>query len=170
MSRTSARSATWSVLPAALVLSALLAGCGGGTSSASGGGSSSWKDCKLAPASVVNAKLGTSFGDPSVNGQGDVLVCNYTDAAKGSTAIVRFESGVSSLKTSRDGFTSTNQTTSDLAGLGDEAFTSVLAVSNGLVPPTNTVVTRRGGVSLLITSQASLDAEQALARELLPKL
>jgi hypothetical protein len=151
------------VVSAAAVL--LLVGCGASSDSASGGGK---KDCSLVTASHVNGILGTSYAEPDATTNGSVTVCTFASADKLQNGIVRFEEATASLKAERDSFGASGQSTNDLAGVGDEAFSSTTGGS-GLIPATNTVVARKGTKNVQVVSQASIELEAKLANDLLSK-
>jgi ABC-type Fe3+-hydroxamate transport system substrate-binding protein len=151
-----------------------LAACGSSksssSSSASGntsGGSSKAKDCSSVPAATVNQYLGTNYGEPDANKNGSIVVCQYS-AEAGTTAIIRFvsDSNADDFSTGKQGFSSAGQSTTDVSGLGDEAYSSAMG-GTGLVPATNTLVARKGSTEILITSQAAADKERSLMTHLL---
>ena len=159
---------------AVIATSLLIAACGSKTTSTSVGavGSTSGGSqpkCSLAPESLVNSVLATSFGAPEENDVDNVTVCSYSANGGTSNGIIRFETKSTSLDTAKTGFTSTNQSTVDYPGLGDEAFTSTMG-GTGIVPVQNTVVARKGSTAVLITSPATIDAEVNLMRQLFTKL
>ncbi len=155
----------------ALLATFLIAGCGSsstagsGTVSPSPGGAHAKPGCDLAPASTVNAHLGVNAANPVATVNGPVTVCMYAVGSNDSGVIVRFQSGMdhAGFIAARAGFTSSGQTTSDVGGVGDEAYSSILA-------DFTTLVARKGTVEILITAKASLDAERGLMLELLGKV
>ena len=80
--------------------------------------------------------------------------------------IVRFETGMtaSSFAAARAQFASHGESTSDLRGLGNEAYSS--SFGSGQYQ-TNTVVVRKGGTELLVTGPATPAQIQTLAGEIL---
>jgi hypothetical protein len=147
----------------------LLAACGSDKdSSSSSSSNSSSKGCDSASASTVNSALGTNYGDPQVTSQDDVDVCTYTDSTTQLTGIIRFQKSTTHelFDVARQGMDSSGQKTTDLDGVGDEAYSSTFKASS-LVPELNTVVARKGSKEVLITASASIDKEKDLANKLL---
>lgn len=167
--------------PFAILLALSVAACGGSddsstddaspitTSTTLGGdvtdGSSA--GCDKAPASLVSEKLGFKVSEPRATDNDTVIVCTYSPEGGTSTVTVRFETGATSLDAAKSGFSSSGQPVTAYSGLGDESFTSSLGADAYRV---NTMVARKGNVSVLITSSASLDAEASLMKELLDKV
>lgn len=163
-----------------LAVGIVLTGCGGsgggaaghtspGASQASGGGQASGQPtCALAPATLVNAALGSDLGDPQQTLNGPVTVCTY-QGPKAGQVIIRFETGVSAatFDAARKAFDASNEPTKDYPGFADEAFSNTLG-SAGFV--LNTLVARQGSTEILVTSKSSLAAEQKLEQELFGKL
>jgi hypothetical protein len=116
--------------------------------------------CATAPQSLVGETLGVSVTAPKESTAEFVVVCEY-----GSGTKVRFQSSVDSdrFAQGKSRLAENGQTASDLAGLGDEAYTSSLRTAN-------TVVARKGTVEILVTSTASHDAAKKLITSLFAKL
>ncbi len=160
----------------------LLAGCGSGGSvgqpgsrspSASatttgGGRAAAQPTCALVPASLVNSALGTDVGDPAQTINGIVTVCEFKGAKAGHVT-VRFQTGddSASFAAGRAGFDSNGEPTKDVAGFADEAYSSTLGSGDLAI---NTLVARQGSVEILVSSEADLDAEKTLERQLFAKL
>lgn len=167
-----------------LTVTVVLTGCGGssggsgsgsGTHSSpaaspgSGGGQASGQPtCALAPATVVNAALGTDLGDPQQTLNGSVTVCSY-QGPKAGQVIVRFQTGdnTATFDAGRKAFDANHEPTKDYPGFADEAYTNTLG-SGGFV--LNTLVARQGSTEILVTSKASFAAEQELEQQLFGKL
>jgi len=140
-----------------------VAGGGGG-----GGGGSSQPSCRLAPASLVNTALGTDLADPSEEINGPVTVCQYVGKAAGHVT-VRFETGQSAsiFQQVRKAFDNNGQPTKDVQGFADEAFSSTISAASFTL---NTLVARQGPIEILVTSKASIGAEQTLEMQLFAKV
>jgi hypothetical protein len=155
----------------ALLVALVLAACGSSSVAAPGAASPTPSrapakpGCDLAPASTVKAHLGVQAAEPRATTNGPVTVCAYAVGGNENGVIVRFQTGFShsAFLTGRDGFTQSGQPTADVAGVGDEAYSSALA-------DFNTLVARKGTVEILITAEASVDAERGLMLELLAKV
>jgi len=132
----------------------------------SGGPSATQPTCAIAPASLVNAVLGTDVGDPEENDGALATVCDYIGASAGHIS-VRFltHEDVDAFAKVRAGFESSVQPTKDVPGLGDQAFS--ISTAGQL---TNALAVRKGTVAVIVYSGASLDAERSLIQQLLAKL
>lgn len=164
-------------------MAALLAGCGpgGGTPSGtntpgSGGGTNTGgkpaavkASCDLAPASMVNAALGTHVVDPQVQDLNTVVVCRYSPSSGTGSVVLRMQTDMSptAFKQARGVSDANGIATSDLPGFADDAYTSVLKAGSIV---TNTVVALKGTVEILVSSPASFEAEKALESQLFAKL
>jgi hypothetical protein len=158
-----------------------VAGCGPDSSNSAssgpggggGGGGGKSASCDLAPSSLIKSQLGLDVGKPSATDDGgSVLVCTYPPPPGASkTVIVRFDtdSTAAQFKTTRDGYAPQNMQTTDFPGFGDEAYTNTISVSN-LGITTNTLVTRKGKVELLVSSSASFEQEKSLEQKLFDAL
>lgn len=167
-----------------LTVTVVLAGCGGSSgnsgsgtggqpsaaaSPGSGGGrASSQPTCALAPASVVNAALGSDLGAPQQTLNGTVTVCTY-QGPKAGQVIVRFQTGdnATTFAAGRKAFDANHEPTKDYPGFADEAYTNTLG-SGGLT--LNTLVARQGSTEILVTSKASFASEQKLEQQLFSRL
>jgi hypothetical protein len=158
-----------SLLLAATAASAcLLAGCG---SSGSSGAPAAKASCGVIPAVLVNAALGTDYGDPTqVSADSGSAACMYI-GTKAGTAVIRLQTDdtAAAFTAARRAFDTSGQTTTDRPGLGDEAYSVVKQMPAG-VPAMNTLVTRKGSVEVQVTSTASIVAEQSLTRQVLTTL
>jgi hypothetical protein len=167
----------------ALTIPVFVAGCGSSgsskssddtssttsTTAGSGGGSGSSPSCKLAPASEVSAALGLQATGPQSTVVEPATTCRYAVGGNESGVIVRFQTGetAGTFEAEKSNFHTSGQQTTDLAGVGDEAFTSTLGAGSIV---TNTVMTRQGDTTLLVTAGAPLDKIEAYVRDLLKKL
>ncbi len=125
--------------------------------------------CALAPASTVNAALGTAVGAPQSDVNGSVTVCTYKSINPPQSVIVRIDTSTnaSAFVASKSQFVTQGETTTPVSGLGDQAFSSTLSAGS---ITNSTIVVLKGSASLLITGSASLAQVEALATQLLPHL
>jgi hypothetical protein len=165
---------------AAVAAAFLLMACGPSKSSSTDGASPSGSQtgnsagkkasCSLAPASLVNASLGTHVGEAKAQELGIVVVCRY-EPTPGNTGnvIVRFQSKTTSalFTESRAVSDRSGLTTSDFPGFVDDAYTNVIAIGSHV---TNTLVARKGDMQILVSSPASFDAERSLEQKLFDAL
>jgi hypothetical protein len=169
------------MIPAALA-AVLLTGCGpdsaspNGPASGAGGGTPTGPNqpaarptCDLAPASLVNATLGTHVSDPEAQNLNKVVVCRYKPTSGTGSVVVRIQTDMSpqTFATSRSLSDTNGIPTSDLPGFQDNAYTSVLKAGSIV---TNTLVALKGTVEILVSSPASFDAEKNLETQLFAKL
>jgi ABC-type glycerol-3-phosphate transport system substrate-binding protein len=157
------------LLAAAALAALVLAGCSDPSSTSSNGGGAApgpaqakQPTCASAPASLVNSVLGTHFTDPEEQTIEAVVVCTY----KGDhTMIVRVQTDTTadSFATEKQTFTASGQPTTDVAGFGDEAYSSSLSAA-GIT--TNTLVTRKGSTEILVSSMLDLDQMKKLEEKL----
>ena len=117
--------------------------------------------CDLVPGSLVTAQLGLAVGDPKVTTTPLVTTCMYTVGSNPSGVIIRFQT-----HEDHAGFLTGKQrfnATSDVSGVGDEAYSSKLATYTALVA-------RKGTVEIEIVSKAGLAAERGLILTLFGEL
>ena len=171
---------TW---PAALLALALLAGCGSNsdgsqqagppapgpaTTSSSGGKTSDTVQC---PAnSVVGDALGiTVTGTDAPSRFGDKsIACGYNGTKAGgdrTTVTLRLQTDAShsDYATFKDQTAAQHYTTTDRAGVGDEAFTYPVTNTSD---PLNALVARKGRVFVYVAAQVSFDQMVALFNKL----
>jgi hypothetical protein len=125
--------------------------------------------CDIAPASMVNAALGTHVGDPSSQSlDTTIVVCTYSPTSGVGTVIIRIQTDRANadFDTARAQSDSQGIKTSDLQGFEDKAYTSVISAAS---ITTNTVVALKGTVEILVSSPASFDQEKALEQQLFSK-
>jgi hypothetical protein len=124
--------------------------------------------CALAPASTVNAALGTAMGAPQSDVNGSVTVCTYKSINPPQSVIVRIDTSTdaSAFVAPKSQFVTQGETTA-VSGLGDQAFSS--ALSAGSIT-SGTIVVLKGSATLLVTGSASLAQVEALATRLLPHI
>jgi hypothetical protein len=126
--------------------------------------------CGLVPAALVNAALGTDLGAPSQSTAPSAVACQFK-GAKAGTVEIRIATGETSaaFAAERQTFDSSGQPTKAYAGFGDQAYTSTQKMPLGM-PDVNTLVALQGSVELLVSSNASITAEQALEQQLFAKV
>jgi len=175
--------------PLALTLASafLLAGCGSAASSSSSQTAASAAasapaassaapaaaapvSCDLVPAALVNGALGTDLGAPSQSDGANAVACQFKGAKAGAVEI-RIATGetAAAFATERTTFDSSGQATKAYAGFGDQAYTSTQKMPLGL-PDVNTLVALKGSVEILVSSSASISAEQALEEQVFAKV
>jgi len=126
--------------------------------------------CRSVLPAEVQDSLGLSVGAPSTQVNGTVNVCTYTGTGTTpSTVIVRFESAMTpaSFAAAKAGFAQHQEPTTDVAGLGDAAYSSTIGSAQ---VQQNTVVVLKGSSELLVTAPAPVDRIELLARRLLPSI
>lgn len=122
------------------------------------------------PASLVNSALGTDLAAPTQNAAGGATVCQYQGTKAGAVIIrVQTDDTAAGFAVERATFEKSGQPTKDLAGFGDEAYTNVKHMPLNM-PDVNTLVARKGQVEILVTSTASITAEQGLEQQLFAKI
>ena len=127
-------------------------------------------DCGSVTAAQVNAALGTLVGAPNINRSNPpVSVCTYSGGTPFRTVIVRAQGGqdAAGFALEKEAFNRNGQTTTDVPGYGDEAYSSVLTAGSISV---STLVARKGDVEILITSRSTLDQIGLLMGQVLVKV
>jgi len=117
--------------------------------------------CDLAPGSLVTAQLGVAVGDPRATTTSLVTTCMYTVGSNPSGVIIRFQ-----INEDHAGYSlgmAAFSSTSDVSGVGAEAYSAVIASYT-------TLVARKGTVEILLTAKAVLGAEKGLMLILLSKV
>lgn len=117
--------------------------------------------CDLAPASLITEHLGVAVGDPKVTTTTLVTVCMYAVGSNQSGVLIRFQIHEDHAAYMQGRVAMSG--TSDVSGVGDEAYSVVIA-SYG------TLVARKGTVEILLTAKAGLAAEKDLMLILLSKV
>lgn len=114
----------------------------------------------------MKAELGFDYGNLISNGQTKEHNCNYVAPGVG-IASIHFEkmAAVEEFNAVKIGLSAGGRRVTDIRGLGDQAFSSVLTSAAG--NDTNTIGARKGTFLILMTSRASLDKEQAFIAKLL---
>jgi len=118
---------------------------------------------------MVNAALGTDLGSPQQTLNNDQTVCRFQGPQAGEV-IVQFQIGedTNTFAAGRMQFDNNNlgDPTSNYPHFADEAYYETLGIG---ALATNTLVARRGSIEILVSSQASLRAEQKLEQQLFTK-
>ncbi len=155
--------------PSSKASTATTANSGSTSSVGVGGGSSTTAakaapSCGLVPASQVNSALGVNVGSPASTVNGSVTVCTYSGTP--GQVIIRFQTGedAATFAAGKAGFTTNGETTTDVSGLGQAAYSST--VGSGQFQ-TNTIVVLDGNLELLVTAPVSQEDVNALARQIL---
>ncbi len=114
---------------------------------------------------MVGSALGKTVGEPTMQDNPPVRLCYYGIGSNARAVLVRYQTGTSAdyFAQARAGFESHGEKTADVAGVGDQAYSSLLG-------SVSTLVARKGGTEVLITAPASLDGERQLMLQILPKL
>jgi hypothetical protein len=117
--------------------------------------------CKLAPASLIKEKLKLDVQAPSEVSADNTVECTYLSGQQGNSVIVRFQAGRDATTFADRRHTADNggQPTSDIAGVGDQAYQSSVEYGDTV---TNTMVARKGAVEIEVVSVGTVDAEKAL--------
>lgn len=125
--------------------------------------------CAKAPASAVNAALGTSVGAPTSQTNGSVTVCTYTSTSPIQTVIVRVDTGSSAATFSAEESQSAThgETTTPVPGVGDAAYS--LTVSGGGFT-TNTFAVLTGTNEVQVNGPGTPAQAQAYATQLVDSL
>lgn len=120
--------------------------------------------CSSVPASEVNSALGVNVGSPTSVVNGPVTTCTYNGTP--GQVIIRFQTGenASTFAAGKAGFAKNGETTTDVSGLGDAAYSS--SVGSGQFQ-TNTIVVLEGSIELLVTAPVTQEDVNALARQIL---
>ena len=155
--------------PLAFLAACILSACGSSPAPSASGSSPSplassatkSPNCDLVPGSLVTAQLGIAVGNPKATTTPLVTTCMYAVGSNPSGMIIRFQihEDHASFMVGKGNFNST----SDVIGVGDEAYSSKLATYTALVA-------RKGTVEIEITSKASLAAERGLMLALFAEL
>jgi hypothetical protein len=117
--------------------------------------------CELVPGSLVTEKLGITVGDPTAHSTILVTSCLYAIGSNPNGVVIRFQidDDHALFVDGKSDFPST----SDVSGVGDEAYSAVLASYT-------TLIARKGTIEIEITSKAALATEKGLMLDLLAKV
>ena len=141
----------------------------GGTATTAATATTSSFTCAKAPASAVNAALGTSVGAPATQTNGSVTVCTYNSTSPIQTVIIRVDTGSSASTFSAEESQSTahGETVTPVSGVGDAAYSSSLS-GGGFT--TNTFAVLHGANEVQVNSPAPMAQTQAYATQLVDSL
>jgi len=144
------------------------AGAGGTPTTATAATTASFT-CAKAPASAVNAALGTSVGAPTAQTVGTVTVCTYSSTSPIQTVIIRVDTGssASTFAAEKTQSTAHGETITPVSGVGDAAYSTTLS-GGGFT--TNTFAVLKGTNEVQVNSPASPAQTQAYATQLLGSL
>ncbi|HEV7535219.1 MAG TPA: hypothetical protein VGP90_06265 [Acidimicrobiia bacterium] len=123
--------------------------------------------CTVATAALVGGKLGFPLAGPNVDRGPSATICTYDNPSnQAQSATVQLTSGATpdSFARSRTGFAGHGEVVTDVAGLGDQAFSATLAVAN---VTNTTLVARKGSTEVLITTTAPAGAVPGLMTAIL---
>ena len=142
---------------------------GGTVTTTSPKASTSSFTCAKAPASAVNAALGTSVGAPATQTNGTVTVCTYKSTSPIQAVLVRVDTG-SNASVFASGQTQSDnagEKTTTVSGVGDGAYSMTLS-GGGFT--TNSFVVRKGTNEVLVSGPGTPAQVQAYATQLLDSL
>lgn len=145
------------------------AGASGGTASTTAPAAHASFTCAKAPASAVNAALGTSVGPPTTQTNGSVTVCTYSSTSPIQTVIIRVDtdSSASAFTAGQAQSTQAGETVTQVHGVGDAAY--ALSVSGGGFT-TNAFAVRTGTNEVMVNGPGTPAQTQAFATQLLASL
>jgi len=140
-----------------------------GNRTATTGASASTFTCAKAPASAVNAALGTSVGAPTTQTNGSVTVCTYHSTSPIQTVIIRVDTGSSAATFAAEQSLAAKQgeAVTSVPGVGDAAYS--LAISGGGFT-TNTFAVQKGSNEVQVNGPGTPAQVQAYATQLLAGL
>ena len=126
--------------------------------------------CTVATAALVSAKLGFVLTGPNVDREPGATICTYdnpSNQAQSATVQLQYQVTAAAFATERNGFSSHGETTTDVPGLGEEAYAASLTIAS---VTNSTLVARKGTQEVLITSTAPTDRLPALMTAILAQL
>jgi hypothetical protein len=143
-------------------------GQGGSTTTAAPASTASFT-CAKAPASAVNAALGTSVGAPTTQTNGSVTVCTYNSTSPIQSVIIRVDTGSSAATFAAEQSQSAahGETTTPMSGVGDAAYS--LTISGGGFT-TNTFAVLKGTNEVQVNGPGTPAQVQAYATQLVDSL
>ncbi len=116
--------------------------------------------CALAPASVVNADLGTSLSAPLQSPLGDAVSCVYSGTEADTSLLVEYGGSTDVMADNKQALIAQGQVISNVPGLGDEAFSGTYAVQG--VATEYTLYALRGDLEISLSSSAGVAREKTL--------
>jgi hypothetical protein len=122
--------------------------------------------CALVSAAVIKASLNIAVGEPTQTSSGSTISCDYLPADGAHTVVIRFvtDEDQESFARARRSLDSGGHPTTDVPGLVDEAYVSSDEFGDTV---TNSLVARKGSVSMSVAAVASVEAEKALIAKVL---
>jgi hypothetical protein len=122
--------------------------------------------CALVPAAVIKASLNIVVGEPTQTTSGSTIRCDYMPADGALTVTIKFtlDEDKDSFARVRRSLDTGGQPTTDVPGLVDEAYVSSAEFGDTV---TNSLVARKGSVSMSVAAVASVDAEKSLVAKVL---
>ena len=165
---------------------ALLGGCGGASTSSSSSTTAAEPEvgastsagatqpavkptCAAVSPALIKQTLNLDVSAPTQVAEDTSVECTYPSGVGNHSVIVRFETeqGIVSFADRRRSSDADGQPTSDVSGVGDEAYSSSVEFGDTV---TNTLVARKGSVEVRVVTVASIEAEKALLTTLLSTL
>lgn len=155
--------------PVALAMSGLLLGACS-SDDASSGGDDTPPECTFTPLAEVRSTLAddTTAEPTSDRRNPSVNVCAYAQRGIDAQVIIRYEVDLDaeSFAASKKAFNESGQPTTDISGVGDEAFTSSLTLGDDVF---TSLMVRKGSKGLQIVNRAPLDKIETLATSILAR-
>ena len=162
--------------PVLLAAVAALAGCSPATPAEPPAGTSSADQpaatagpapsCASVSAAVIKASLNIAVSEPTQTTNGSTITCNYLPADGAHTVVIMFRTGedTDSFARGRRSLDTAGQPTSDVSGVADEAYVSSTEFGDTV---TNSLVARKGSVTMSVAAVAPVDAEKNLVTKVL---
>jgi hypothetical protein len=122
--------------------------------------------CANVSAAVIKANLNITVGEPAQTIAGSTVTCDYRPAEGAVTVSVKFTAGEDkdSFARGRRSLDNGGQPTSDVPGLLDEAYVSSTESGDTV---TNSLVARKGSITMSVAAAASVEAEKSLVAKVL---
>ena len=116
--------------------------------------------CAKASAAVVKSTLGFSVSEPQESFDETEIECTYRAIGTSNALVVKFRTGqdAASFARTRHDSDSTGKPTTDVTGVGDQAYASSDEFGDMV---SNTLVARKGSTQLLVTAPAPVDKLKA---------
>jgi hypothetical protein len=137
------------------------------TATTAAAGAAAGPPCTVATSALVGGKLGFALTGPNVDRGPTATICTYDNpSTPAQAATVQITTGATpaSFAKTRQGFAGHGEVMADVAGLGDQAYSATLAVAN---VTNTTLVARKGGTEVLITTTAPADRVPGLMTAIL---
>jgi hypothetical protein len=131
-------------------------------SALAGAADSTGPPCTVATAALVGSKLGFTLTGPNVDRGPAATICTYdnpSDRAQSATVQITSGATAAGFAQTRNGFAGHGEAVTDVAGLGDEAYSATLTMAN---VTNTTLVARKGSTEVLVTTTATADRVPAL--------